>query len=158
VLVNALRGHAAEFGVIAGKGLGKIGPLLAAVEQEVVIPSAAKDMAALLGKQIADLDTKIKEIEVNLIATHKANPVSQRLATIPGVGPITALTLAIEIDPAAFESVSAQPGCSTDTPRRIVWMAWYASMPCRAAVPTTDRTLANRSAPQLDRNPPVTFR
>jgi transposase len=104
VLVNALRGHAAEFGVIAGKGLGKIGPLLAAVEQEVVIPSAAKDMAALLGKQIADLDTKIKEIEGNLIATHKANPVSQRLATIPGVGPITALTLAIEIDPAAFES------------------------------------------------------
>ena len=39
-----------------------------------------------------------------LAAAHKANPVSQRLATIPGVGPITALTLAIEIDPAAFDS------------------------------------------------------
>jgi hypothetical protein len=37
-------------------------------------------------------------------AAHKANAVSQRLATIPGVGPVTALTLAIEIDPAAFES------------------------------------------------------
>jgi transposase len=104
LLVNTLRGHAAEFGVIAGKGLGKIGPLLAAVEQEAAIPSQAKDMAALLGNQIADLDTKIKEIEVNLTAAHKANPVSQRLATIPGVGPITALMLAIEIDPAAFES------------------------------------------------------
>jgi transposase len=104
LLVNTLRGHAAEFGVIAGKGLGKIGPLLAAVEQEPAIPSQAKDMAALLGNQIADLDTKIKEIEVNLTAAHKANPVSQRLATIPGVGPITALMLAIEIDPAAFES------------------------------------------------------
>src|SRR6516162_7379514 len=57
-----------------------------------------------------------------------------------------------------YVEVSAQPGCSTDTPRRIVCMAWYASMPCRAAVPTTDRTLANRSAAQLDRNPPVTFR
>jgi transposase len=43
-------------------------------------------------------------IEVKLSAAHKANEVSRRLATIPGVGPVTALTLAIEIDPAAFES------------------------------------------------------
>jgi transposase len=119
LLVNTLRGHAAEFGVIAGKGIGKIGPLLISIEQETTIPSEAKDMAALLGKQIADLDAKIKEIEVKLTAAHKANPISQRLATsaadafrhigslrdpIPGVGPVTALTLAIEIDPAAFES------------------------------------------------------
>jgi transposase len=49
------------------------------------------------GARIAELDAKLN-------ASHKANPVSQRLATIPGVGPITALTLAIEIDPAQFES------------------------------------------------------
>jgi transposase len=78
--------------------------LLAAIEQEAAIPSEAKDMAALLGQQIADLDTRIKEIEVKLTAAHKANAVSQRLATIPGVGPVTALTLAIEIDPGVFES------------------------------------------------------
>jgi transposase len=59
-------------------------------------------MAALLGQQIADLDTRIKEIEVKLTAARKANAVSRRLATIPGVGPVTVLTLAIEIDPAAF--------------------------------------------------------
>lgn len=104
LLVNTLRGHAAEFGVIAGKGISKIGPLLFAIEQETAIPPEAKDMAVLLGQQIADLDTKIKGIEVKLAAAHKANAVSQRLATIPGVGPVTALTLAIEIDPAAFES------------------------------------------------------
>ena len=61
-------------------------------------------MAALLGQQIDDLDARIKEIDAKLAAAHKANEVSQRLSTIPGVGPITALTLAIEIDPAAFES------------------------------------------------------
>jgi transposase len=105
LLVNTLRrGHAAEFGVIAGKGIGKIGSLLAAIEQEASILWAAKDMAALLGQQIADLDTKIKQIEVKLMAAHKANEVSQRLATIPGLGPVTGLTLAIEIDPSAFES------------------------------------------------------
>ena len=104
LLVNTLRGHAAEFGVIAGKGLSKITPLLTAIEQEAAIPSEAKDMAALLGRQIEDLDTRIKEIDAKLTAAHKANAVSQRLATIPGVGPVTALTLAIEIDPVAFES------------------------------------------------------
>jgi transposase len=103
-LANTLRGHAAEFGVIAGKGLCKVGPLLAAIEQESTIPSEAKDMAIVLGQQIAELDTKIKAIEVKLTAAHKTNPVSQRLATIPGVGPVIALTLALEVDPTAFES------------------------------------------------------
>jgi transposase len=103
-LVNALRGHGAEFGVIAAKGIHQIGPLLAAIEQETAIPAEAKDMLSLLGRQIEALETRIEEIDVKLTAAHKANAVSQRLATIPGVGPVTALTLAIEIDPAAFES------------------------------------------------------
>jgi transposase len=104
LLVNTLRGHATEFGVIAAKGLRQVGPLLAAIEQETAIPPEVKEMASLLRRQIEDLNTKIKEIDVKLTAAHKANDVSQRLATIPGVGPVTALTLAIEIDPAAFES------------------------------------------------------
>jgi len=104
LLVNTLRGHAAEFGVIAAKGLGQVGPLLAAIEQEHTIPPEAKDMAALLGRQLKELDARIKEIEVKLAAAHQANEVSPRLATIPGVGPVTALTLALEIDPKAFES------------------------------------------------------
>ena len=104
LLVNTLRGHAAEFGVIAAKGLRQVGPLLTAIEQDTALPPEAKDMAALLGRQIEELDTRIKEIDVKLTAAHKANEVSQRLATIPGVGPVTALTLAVDIDPAAFES------------------------------------------------------
>ena len=104
LLVNPLRGHAAEFGVIAGKGLPQVGPLLTAIEQETTIPPEARDMAALLSRQIEDLDTRLKELDAKLTAAHKANVVSQRLATIPGVGPVTALTLAIEIDPTAFES------------------------------------------------------
>ena len=103
-MTNTLRGHAAEFGVIAGKGLRQIGPLLTAIEQETTIPAEAREIAALLGQEIEHLDRRIKEIDVKLAAAHKANDVSQRLATIPGVGPVTALTLAIEVDPAAFES------------------------------------------------------
>lgn len=103
-LANALRGHAAEFGVIARKGLGEIGPLLTAIEQEASIPPEAKEMASLLGRQIDELDARIKDVDAKLSAAHKANAVSQRLATIPGVGAVTALTLAVEIDPAVFES------------------------------------------------------
>jgi transposase len=103
-LVNTLRGHAAEFGVVAGKGTSRIAPLLEAIEAETAIPSEAREMLALLGREIEHLDAKLTEFEVRLTAMHKANPLSQRLATIPGVGVIIALTLAIEIDPAAFKS------------------------------------------------------
>jgi transposase len=119
LLINTLRGHATEFGVIAAKGTSAVGGLLKAVEAETTIPPQAREMLALLGEEIAHLDTRIKEIEIKLLAAHRANPLSVLLATsaadafrhigslrdpIPGIGPITALTLALEIDVAAFES------------------------------------------------------
>ena len=103
-LINTVRGHAAEFGVIAGKGAAKVGALLSAIEQEASIPPEAREMFVLLGKQIDDIDARIEEVDARLHAAHKANEVSQRLTTIPGVGPIIALTLAVEIDPMMFES------------------------------------------------------
>lgn len=103
-LANAVRGHAAEFGLVIGKGRGNVGPLLSAIEQESAIPAMAKEMFVLLGRQIDELSDQIKQIDVRLSAAHKANEVSKRLATIPGVGPIIALTLATEIDPSAFQS------------------------------------------------------
>ena len=103
-LVNAPRGHAAEFGVIAGKGISNIASLLKKIEAETGIPSEAQETMALLGEEIDRLDVRLKEMETKLMKAHKANPVSTRLAAIPGVGPITALTLAAEIDPAAFQS------------------------------------------------------
>jgi transposase len=103
-LANTLRGHATEFGVIAAKGLDKIVPLLSAIEQEAAIPAEAKEMFVLLGQEIERLDVRIEQVDKKLLAAHKANPVSRLLATAPGIGPITALTLAIDIDPAVFES------------------------------------------------------
>jgi len=103
-LINTARGHAAEFGVIAAKGAAKVAELFSAVEQQPDIPLVAGEMFVLLRQQIDDINARIAELDAKLHATHKAHPVSQRLATIPGVGPITALTLAIEIDAAQFES------------------------------------------------------
>jgi transposase len=103
-LINTLRGHAAEFGIVAARGTSQVAPLLAAIEAEAGIPAAAKEMLALLGEEIAHLDVRLQELQTKLLAMHRANAISQLLATIPGIGPIIALTLAVEIDPEAFQS------------------------------------------------------
>lgn len=103
-LINTLRGHAAEFGIIAAKGTSQVAPLLAAIEAEESIPATAKAMLALLGEEIAHLEVRLKQLAMKLLAMHRANAISQLLATIPGIGPIIALTLAVEIDPEAFQS------------------------------------------------------
>ena len=47
---------------------------------------------------------KIQAVDRQLLEQHKANEVSQRLAAIPGIGPITAITMALSVNPANFES------------------------------------------------------
>lgn len=103
-LINALRGHAAEFGVVAAKGAGHVATLLERVATEPGVPEAAREMFAVLGGQIAQLDDKLRELDRKLAAQHKANPVSRRLAEIPGVGPVGALSLALTVDAGQFRS------------------------------------------------------
>ena len=103
-LVNAVRGHAAEFGIVAAKGTSRLPALLEVVAIEAAVPIAAKEMLAFLGRQAAQLDERILELERRMKQQHKANPVSQLLAEVPGIGPIGALSLALTIDPGRFQS------------------------------------------------------
>ena len=103
-LINAMRGHVAEFGVISGRGTGKAAALLAVIAADTAIPPVAQEMLGLLGEQIDHLDCRIKALEAKLEAMHKANAISQLLATVPGIGPIIGLSFAIDVDPAAFAS------------------------------------------------------
>jgi transposase len=102
--INALRGHAAEFGTIAAKGCTNVTALLAVLAADEVIPHSARAMFEQMGQHVADLDSKIEALDRQLLDQHKINPVSRRLATIPGVGPITAITLALTVDSGNFES------------------------------------------------------
>jgi transposase len=106
MLVNAMRGHAAEFGVVAAKGVGKISELLQDAHAEAAgVPGLALEMLRLLAGQLAALERRIKALEAKLIAWHKADPVSQCLASQPGIGPIGAVSFALKVaDPAAFRS------------------------------------------------------
>ena len=103
-LVNAVRGHAAEFGVIAARNISQLPALLEAVAAEEAVPEAAKQMLAFLGAQVVQLDGQIAELERRIKQQHKVNPVSQMLTEIPGIGPISALSLALTIDPGQFQS------------------------------------------------------
>jgi transposase len=104
-LSNAIRGYAAEFGITAAKGLDKIEPLLAQIAQDESLPALARDLFAMQGREYAQLQVELKAIEVRLMAWHRANACSRRLAQIPGVGPIGATALVMKTpDPRAFPS------------------------------------------------------
>jgi transposase len=104
-LSNAIRGHAAEFGVIAAKGLDKIEPLLKELAQEQSVPELAREMFAMQGRDYTRLQEELKAVERKLLAWHRANADSRRLAQIPGVGPIGATMLVMKMpDPQAFPS------------------------------------------------------
>ena len=106
-LVNALRAHLAEFGIIAPLGLRNVGKLIAIVrdETDARLPRLARQVLAVLATQIEQLEAAVAALEKQLMAFHKSNPVSQQLATIPGIGPIIATAIAATVtEPGQFRS------------------------------------------------------
>ncbi|HLN08196.1 MAG TPA: IS110 family transposase [Xanthobacteraceae bacterium] len=101
-LVNALRGHAAEFGLVAAKGDKGVTELLAAAQAS--LPTPAVEALTLLGRQIEHVEAELAQADLKLQAQHRALPASRLLETIPGVGWMTALTLTLRIDASQFES------------------------------------------------------
>lgn len=107
MLANALRGHLAEFGLTAAQGLHNVAGLIAVVRDatDERVPDMARQVLQVIAKQIVELDTRIGAIEVQIMAWHKSNPMSQRLASIPGIGTIMATAIAATVaEPGAFHS------------------------------------------------------
>ena len=106
-LVNALRGHMAELGVIAPQGIERVGDLVAALlgEDDTKLPKLARFALRGLAAELDALGDRVKEIEAQILAWHKGNEASRRLATIPGIGPITASAIVATVtDPSQFHS------------------------------------------------------
>ena len=108
--VNALRGHLAEFGLVAAQGAKSLAELIESVfegsgtDDDAVPPLARRALAPLVA-QLRQLQAQIKAIEVELLAWHRATDASRRLETIPGVGFITATAIAATVtDPSHFTS------------------------------------------------------
>jgi transposase len=105
MLINALRGHAAEFGVTVAKGPKQVAELLRRVTAEESVPELVREMLGMLAAQLDALDDKLKALEARLMAWHRQDQTSQCLATIPGIGPIGGVSFALKVpDAKAFRS------------------------------------------------------
>lgn len=99
MLINALRTHCAEFGIVAPQGARHVGELLARLTDpdDARIPDLVKQALRVLVEQLEACGARLSAIEAQLMAWHQSDADSQRLATIPGVGPITATALAANL-------------------------------------------------------------
>lgn len=106
MLINALRAHLAELGIVAARGPHKLCFLLAELKNgDCELPSVAKSALLCLVRQVEGLESEIARLDCEIQAWHRESAVSQKLATIPGIGPLTATALAATIaDPSQFRS------------------------------------------------------
>lgn len=92
-LVNALRGHLAEHGVILGKGLGNVVRLAARLDEDD-LPELVRDMGRLYLDQIAQISAEIDKLDDRIAAAARESDVARRLQEVPGIGPVCAMAIA----------------------------------------------------------------
>jgi len=96
MLINAIRGYAAEFGVTVAKGPKQVSELLQRLASDEGVAALAREMIGMLAAQLDGLAIKLKAIEARLMAWHRQDQTSQLLATIPGIGPIGGVSFALK--------------------------------------------------------------
>jgi len=107
MLLNAIRAHLAEFGLVAAQGPRKVMELITRLRDgmEPGLPDFARSALLALAAQLDNLGDEIRRLERRLMAWHRTNAASQRLETIPGVGLLTATAIAASVpDPTVFKS------------------------------------------------------
>ena len=106
-LINALRAHLAEFGIVAPQGVGKVSQLTAVLAdlEDTRVPGLARRVLQGLVDQLRDTERRVEDLDTRLAEQARENKVCQRLMTVPGIGPITATALAATLgDATVFES------------------------------------------------------
>ena len=106
-VINALRAHMAELGIVAAQGREGLKQLLKNIadEKDARLPIDARASLIVLAAQLQALHTMIGSIEKRLTVQHRANEASKRLESIPGIGLIGASAItATMTDPKSFRS------------------------------------------------------
>lgn len=102
MLVNALRGHLAEFGITVGHGIGNVTALLTKfAESRASLPDLAGDVIDALTRRLNDLQSEIETLNSKMLSWHRSNEASVRLSEIPGVGPVIATALVAKVGDAS---------------------------------------------------------
>ena len=94
---NAMRGLAAEFGLTAPKGVDRINDLAASVVTDASVPEQARRALGQLHASLETLRTRAEALEAGIVEHARNDPTARRLATIPGIGPITASLIAATV-------------------------------------------------------------
>lgn len=93
-IVNALRGHLMEYGVIAPAGLASIKSLIARIEDpEVDLPPLVVELARVHLDHLHVCNERIAVIERRLRDEARDDPETARLQTAPGIGPVSAMAI-----------------------------------------------------------------
>ena len=106
-VINAIRAHLAEFGIIAPVGRRGVDQLLTVVADasDKRLPEVARACVSALGAQLRTLKAQILEFDRMIRAWYRSSEVSRRLDAIPGIGPALATALVASVaDPKAFRS------------------------------------------------------
>lgn len=104
MLINALRGHLTEYGIVTGVG-GVTAMLKALHERQAELPAHARSALHGLTAKLRALTSEIDRLEAQIFAWHRADETSRRLATIPGICPITASAISAAVrDASQFRS------------------------------------------------------
>src|SRR5437899_3710100 len=106
-VINAIRAHLAEFGIVAPVGRNGVEQLLDVVADasDKRLPEVARACLVALGAQLRMLKAQILNFDRQIMAWHRSNETSKRLDAIPGVGPALATALVASVaDPKAFRS------------------------------------------------------
>ena len=106
-VINAIRGHLAEFGIVAPVGRNGVEQLLGVVAdaRDKRLPEVARACVAALGAQLQMLKAQILQFDRLIRAWHRSSEASKRLDAIPGIGPTLATALVASVaDPKAFRS------------------------------------------------------
>ena len=106
-LINALRGHMGELGMVAAQGREGLKTLLAIIAKgaDEHLPVDARASLIVLAAQLEALQTMIGAIEKRIVGQHRASEASKRLASIPGIGFLGASAITATVtDPSAFRS------------------------------------------------------
>ena len=106
-VINALRAHLAELGIVAAQGDKGVKELLALVadKEDTRLPIDARASVIVLAAQLEATQTVIGAIEKRIKMQHRSNEASQRVETIPGIGVIGATAIAATVaDPTVFRS------------------------------------------------------
>ena len=99
--INALRGHLAEFGIIAAKGPLHVPKLIALMDDPTSdLPHAARVILGILVQELQALNERIAVLDREIARQAKESAVARRLMTIPGIGAVTAAALMALAPPA----------------------------------------------------------